>query len=51
MSKKFEQWKALVSLTAREQDPAKLTELAHQINVVLSQKTPYLDPAVREPSE
>jgi hypothetical protein len=44
MSKKFERWKELASLTSREQDPAKLTELAHEINLVLTQKIPRLDP-------
>ncbi len=44
MSKNFERWKELASLTSREQDPAKLTELAHEINLVLTQKTPHLDP-------
>jgi hypothetical protein len=44
VSKTFERWKQLASLTAREQDPAKLTQLAHEINLVLTQKTPYLDP-------
>ena len=44
MSKKFERWKELASLTSREQDSAKLTELAHEINLVLTQKIPHLDP-------
>ena len=44
MSTKFERWTELASLTAREQDPAKLTELAHEINLVLTQKVPDLDP-------
>ena len=44
MSKKFERWKELAFLTSREQDPAKLTELAHEINLVLTQKVNYLDP-------
>jgi hypothetical protein len=44
LSKRFERWKELASLTSREQDPAKLTELAHEINLVLTQKIPYLDP-------
>jgi len=43
VSKTFERWKELASLTSREQDPAKLTELAHEINLVLTQKIPYLD--------
>jgi hypothetical protein len=40
MSKHFERWKQLAALTSKEQDPAKLTELAHEINLVLTQKTP-----------
>jgi len=38
MSKRFERWKELAALTSKEQDPGKLTELAHEINLVLSQK-------------
>jgi hypothetical protein len=44
VSKRFERWKELASLASREQDPAKLTELAHEINLVLTQEIPYLDP-------
>jgi len=44
MSKRFERWKELASLTSRERDPAKLTELAHEMNLVLIQKVPFLDP-------
>jgi len=51
VSKHFERWKELASLTSKEQDPAKLTELAHEINLVLTQRTPYLDPPLREPFE
>ncbi len=43
MSNNFERWKELASLTSREQDPVKLTELAHEINLVLNHKIPYLD--------
>ena len=50
MSKRFERWKELASLASREQDPAKLTELAHEMNLVLTQKTSYLDPLIREDS-
>jgi len=42
MSKNCERWKELASLTSKEQDPAKLTELANEMNLVLTQKTPYL---------
>jgi hypothetical protein len=38
MSKHFERWKQLAALASKEQDPAKLTELAHEINLVLTQK-------------
>jgi len=51
VSKHFERWKELASLTSKEQDPAKLTELAHEINLVLTRRTPYLDPPLREPLE
>ena len=44
MSKTFERWKELASLTCREQDSAKLTELAHEMNLVLTEKTLHLDP-------
>jgi hypothetical protein len=44
MSKNFERWKELATLTSKEQDPAKLTELATEMNLVLSQKTQNLDP-------
>jgi hypothetical protein len=44
MSKYFERWKELAAQTSKERDPAKLTELAHEMNLVLSQKTSYLDP-------
>jgi hypothetical protein len=44
MSKNFERWKELATLTSKEQDPAKLTELATEMNLVLNQKTQNLDP-------
>ena len=50
VSKNFERWKELATLTSREQDPAKLTELATEMNLVLTQKTPYLDLPLRKPS-
>jgi hypothetical protein len=49
MSNNFERWKELASLTSKERDPAKLTELASEMNLVLTQKTPYVDPPLREP--
>jgi hypothetical protein len=51
MSEHFERWKELASLTSKEQDPAKLTELANEMNLVLTKKTPYLDPPLRKPLE
>jgi hypothetical protein len=44
VSKKFERWKELAARCLGEQDPAKLTELANEMNLVLAQKTPHLDP-------
>jgi hypothetical protein len=44
VSKQFERWKELADRCLGEQDPAKLTELAKKINLVLTQKTPHLDP-------
>ena len=44
MSKNFERWKELAGRCLGEQDPAKLAELAGEMNLVLTQKTPYLDP-------
>jgi hypothetical protein len=49
MSKRFERWKELAARCLGEQDPAKLTELANEMNLVLTQKvltqkTPPLDP-------
>jgi hypothetical protein len=48
MSKKFERWKELAARCLSEQDPAKLTELANEMNLVLTEKgltrtRPYLD--------
>jgi hypothetical protein len=51
VSKYFERWKELAALTSKEQDPARLTQLASEMNLVLIQKTPYLDPPLREPLE
>ena len=49
MSKNFERWKELAAQCLGEQDPAKLTELANEMNLVLTQKTQCLDPPLREP--
>jgi hypothetical protein len=37
VSEHFERWTALAALTLKEQDPTKLTELATEMNLVLSQ--------------
>jgi DNA-binding MarR family transcriptional regulator len=47
----FEQWQQLSALASKEQDPAKLTDLARKLNVVLNQKTQALDSLLRKPSE
>jgi hypothetical protein len=47
MSKNFERWKELATQCLGEQDPAKLTELATEMNLVLNQKTQNLDPPLR----
>jgi hypothetical protein len=41
MSKNFERWKELAARCLGEQDPAKLTELANEMNLMLTPKTPY----------
>jgi len=51
VSKHFERWEKLADLTSKEQDSAKLTELAHEINLVLALRAPYLDPPLRESLE
>ncbi len=43
VSKNFERWKELAARCLGEQDPEKLTELANEMNFVLTQKTPCLD--------
>jgi hypothetical protein len=44
VSENFERWKELAALCLDEQDPAKLTELASEMNLVLIQKIARLDP-------
>jgi hypothetical protein len=44
MSEPYERWTALAALAVKEQDPNKLTELASEMNLVLTRKTPILDP-------
>ena len=51
VSQNFERWKELATLTSKEQDSAKLTELAKEMNLILTQKTPYLDAPLRVPAE
>jgi hypothetical protein len=47
-SKTFEQWQQLSALASKEKDPATLTDLARQINLVLNQKTQALNSPRRE---
>ena len=47
----FEQWQQLSALASKEQDPAKLTDLARELNVVLNQKTQTLNSLPRKLSE
>jgi hypothetical protein len=47
-SQTFEQWKQLSALASKEQDPATLTDLARQINLVLNQKAQALNCPPRE---
>jgi hypothetical protein len=47
----FERWSQLAAMAVREQDPVKLTELATEMNLALTEKTPILDPPTRNPSE
>jgi hypothetical protein len=51
LSMNFEQWEQLSALASKEQDPAKLTDLARELNVVLNQKTQTLDSLPCKPSE
>jgi hypothetical protein len=47
----FGRWEQLSALAFKEQDPAKLTDLARQINDVLTQNTQALDSVKRKPSQ
>jgi hypothetical protein len=51
VSMNFEQWQQLSALASKEQDPAKLTDLARKLNLVLNQRTQTLDSLPRKPSE
>jgi hypothetical protein len=51
VSMNFEQWQQRSALACKEQDPAKLTGLAKELNVVLNQKTQTLDSPPCKPSE
>jgi hypothetical protein len=44
VSQEFERWKEFAARCFGQQDPAKLRELASEMNFVLTQKTPHLDP-------
>ena len=48
--KNLERWKELATLCLKEQDPAKLAELAREMNLALTQKTPAIDPYVVSPA-
>ena len=50
VSENFERWTELATLASKEQDPERLTELAKETDLALTQKTAYLDPPLREPS-
>jgi hypothetical protein len=43
MSDNFERWRALAARAVKEQNSAKLAELATEMNLVLKQKTPIGD--------
>jgi len=47
----FERWQQLSALASKEQDPAKLTDLARELNVVLNQKTQTLGSLPRKPPQ
>ena len=49
MSKKLEQWNELAARCLGEQDPAMLTKLATEMNLVLNRKTPQFDSPPSEP--
>jgi hypothetical protein len=49
MSKKLEQWNELAARCLGEQDPAMLTKLATEMNLVLNRKTPQFDSPSSEP--
>jgi hypothetical protein len=48
MSERFERWKELAAQCLREQDPAKLAALAHEMNLALNDKGGYLNPPRQE---
>jgi hypothetical protein len=48
VSKTFERWKQLAAQCLCEQDPARLTELANEMNLVLTQKNTVVDPPLHE---
>ena len=50
MSTNFERWKELATLCLQERDPARLTELASEMNLALTQKTPTIHPSVVSPA-
>jgi hypothetical protein len=46
----IERWKELAALCLKEQDPAKLAELAREMNLAIAQKTPTIKPPVVSPA-
>jgi hypothetical protein len=51
VSKHFERWKELAAMVSKEQDSAKLAQLANEMNIVLTQKIPCLDLPLHDPLE
>ena len=51
MSKNFERWKELAACAAAEQDSARLTEIASEMNLTLIQKILTSDPLAVETLE
>jgi hypothetical protein len=47
----FERWKELAAMVSKEQDSVKLAQLANEMNLVLTQKTPHLDLPLYDPLE
>jgi hypothetical protein len=48
MSENFERWQRLAALASKQQDPERLTELAREMNLALTQKTASIEPSLGE---